>query len=180
MSNPDILGKADKVLRPVLKELHRFPWLQVEGCCAGHKQEDSLWMEIRVLGSSGLSRQSELLRILDSKLLGTDLRLDCLLIYSAGGHEEPVPHGWIYSNLEVFWPARPEWRRSQSMIIEAILSSIEEFSQKVTEPYTSDCAINFCPFCSSSLVRIENIEATGHRYKCGDCDMMWTMIDPLV
>jgi hypothetical protein len=180
MSNPDILGKADKVLRPVLKELHRFPWLEVEGCCAGHKQEDSLWMEIRVLGSSGLSRQSELLRILDSKLLGTDLRLDCLLIYSAGGHEEPVPHGWIYSTVEVFWPARAEWRRSQSMVIEAILSSIEEFSQKVTEPYTSDCAINFCPFCSSSLVRIESIEAAGHRYKCGDCDMMWTMIDPLV
>ena len=180
MSNPDILGKADKVLRPVLKELHRFPWLQVEGCCAGHKQEDSLWMEIRVLGSSGLSRQSELLRILDSKLLGTDLRLDCLLIYSAGGHEEPVPHGWIYSNVELFWPARPEWRRSQSIVIEAILSPIEEFSQKVTEPYTADCAINFCPFCSSSLVRIENIDAAGHRYKCGDCDMMWTMIDPLV
>ena len=94
MSNPDILGRADKILRPVLKELHRFPWLRVEGCCAGHKQEDSLWMEIRVLGSSGLSRLSELLRILDSKLAGTDIRLDCLLIYRAGGPEEPVPHGW--------------------------------------------------------------------------------------
>lgn len=180
MSNPDILGRADKVLRPVLKELNRFPWLSVEGCCAGHKQEDSLWLEVRVLGSSGLSRLSEFLRILDSKLAGTDIRLDCLHIYSAGGPEEPVPHGWIYMNVEVFWPSRPEWRRSQSMIIESMLSSIEEFSSKVSEPYTSDCAINYCPFCSSSLVRIESIEASGHRYKCGDCDMMWTMIDPLV
>jgi len=180
MSNPDILGRADKVLRPVLKELHRFSWLRVEGCCAGHKQEDSLWMEIRVLGSSGLNRLSELLRILDSKLAGTDIRLDCLLIYSAGGPEEPVPQGWIYSTVEVFWPSRPEWRRSQSMIIESILSSIEEFSPKVTEPSQPDCAINHCPFCSSSLIRIENIDTTGHRYKCGDCDMTWTMIDPLV
>jgi len=113
MSNPDILGRADKILRPVLKELHRFPWVSVEGCCAGHKQEDSLWMEVRVLGSSGLNRLSELLRILDSKLLGTDIRLDCLLIYSAGGPEEPVPHGWIYATVEIFWPSRPEWRRSK-------------------------------------------------------------------
>src|SRR5215471_1345219 len=133
MSNPDILGRADKALRPVLKELHRYPWLRVEGCCAGHKQEDSLWMEISVLGSSGLNRLSELLRILDSKLTGTDMRLDCLLIYSAGGPEEPVPHGRIYSTVEVFWPSRPEWRRSQSMIIESILSSIEEFSTKLTD-----------------------------------------------
>src|SRR4029078_11722771 len=96
MSNPDILGKADKILRPVLKELHRFPWLRVEGCCAGHQQEDSLWMEIRVLGSSGLSRLSELLRILDSKLAGTDIRLDCLLIYTARGPEENLPHRWVY------------------------------------------------------------------------------------
>jgi hypothetical protein len=180
MSNPDILGRADKVLRPVLKELNRFPWLRVEGCCAGHKQEDSLWLEVSVLGASGLSRLAELLRILDSKLAGTDIRLDCLFIYSAGGSEEPVPHGWIYQTVEVFWPSRPEWRRSQSMIIESMLSSIEEFSSKVIEPFTPDCAINFCPFCSSSLVRIDNIEAAGHRYKCGDCDMTWTMIDPLV
>jgi hypothetical protein len=180
MSNPDILGRADKALRPVLKELHRFSWLHVEGCCAGHKPEDSLWMEIRVLGSSGLSRLAELLRILDSKLSGTDMRLDCLFIYSAGGQEEPVPHGWIYTTVEIFWPARPDWRRSQSMIVESVLSSIEDFSSKVAEPYTPSCAINYCPFCSSSLVRIESIETAGHRYKCGDCDMMWTMIDPVV
>jgi len=49
MSNPDIIGKSDKVLRPVLKELHRFPWMHVEVCCAGHKPEDSLWLEVRVL-----------------------------------------------------------------------------------------------------------------------------------
>ena len=52
MSNPDILGRADKVLRPVLKELHRFPWLRVEGCCAGHKQEDNLWLEKGVYASN--------------------------------------------------------------------------------------------------------------------------------
>jgi transposase-like protein len=66
------------------------------------------------------------------------------------------------------------------MIIESVMSSIEEFSSKVTEPYVPACAINHCPFCSSSLIRIENIETAGHRYKCGDCDMTWTMIDPLV
>src|SRR5436309_15576799 len=83
MSNSDILGKADRVLRPVLKELGRFSWIRLEGCCAGHKQEDSLWLEINVLGSSGLQRVSELLRILDGKLAGTDCRVDCLLSYSA-------------------------------------------------------------------------------------------------
>jgi hypothetical protein len=180
MSNPDILGRADKVLRPVLKELNRFSWIRVEACCAGHKPEDTLWMEVRVLGASGLSRLAELLRILDSKLAGTDIRLDCLLIYSAGGTSEPVPHGWIYNNIEIFWPPRADWRRSQSMIIESVLSSIEEFSSKVSEPYAPGCAINYCPFCSSSLVRIENIGPAGHRYKCGDCDMSWTMIDPVV
>jgi len=180
MSNPDIIGKSDKVLRPVLKELRRFPWMEVEVCCAGHKPEDSLWLEVRVLGASGLNRLSELLRILDSKLLGTDIRMDCLFIYSAGGPVEPVPHGWIYMTIEVFWPSRPEWRRSQSMVIESTLSSIEEFSAKVVEPFTPECAINYCPFCSSSLVSIDNIGPSGHRYKCGDCDMTWTMIDPVV
>src|ERR1700704_293034 len=102
MSNPDILGRADKVLRPVLKELNRFSWMRAEGCCAGHKPEDSLWLEISVLGASGLSRLSDLLRILDSKLAGTDIRLDCLHIYTAGGPEEPVPHGRIYVTVEVF------------------------------------------------------------------------------
>jgi hypothetical protein len=180
MSNPDILDRADKVLRPVLKELNRFPWLTVEGCCAGHKPEDSLWMEIRVLGSSGLSRLAELLRILDAKMAGTDIRLDCLFIYSAGGPLDPAPHGWIYTTVEVFWPSKPEWRRSQSMIIESVLSSIEEFSSKLAEPFRPDCAINYCPFCSSSFVRIDSIGTAGNRYKCGDCDMAWTMNDPAV
>ncbi len=81
MLNPDILSKADKVLRPVLKELARFPWIRLEGCCAGHKAEDTLWIEVNVLGSSGLRRLSEFLKVLDSKLSGTDCRIDCLLSY---------------------------------------------------------------------------------------------------
>src|SRR2546422_8873668 len=95
MSDSDILSKADRVLRPVLKELGGFPWIRLEGCCAGHKPEDSLWLEINVLGSSGLRRLTELLRILDSKLADTDCRLDCLLSYSAPADVAPVPHGWI-------------------------------------------------------------------------------------
>jgi transposase-like protein len=82
--------------------------------------------------------------------------------------------------VEVFWAAKPEWRRSQSMVIESMLSSIEEFGSRVTEPYQPKCAINYCPFCSSSFVRIDNILAAEHRYRCGDCDMTWTMIDPVV
>ena len=84
MSNSDILSKADKVLRPVLKELEAFSWIRIEGCCAGHKQEDSLWLEINVLGSSGLRRLMEVLKILDGKLSGTDCRVDCLLSYASG------------------------------------------------------------------------------------------------
>ena len=53
MSNSDILSKADKALRPVLKELGRFPWIRLEGCCAGHKPEDSLWLEINILDPPG-------------------------------------------------------------------------------------------------------------------------------
>jgi len=181
MSNPDILGKADKVLRPVLKELGRFSWIRLEGCCAGHKQEDSLWLEVNVLGSSGLRRLMEFLRILDGKLAGTDCRVDCLLSYAAGVDSEPVPHGWIPAAVEVFWPARTDWRRSQTMVIETILSSIEEFSGRLTEQLTPPCAINYCPFCSSSFIRVDTIEASGsHRYRCGDCDMTWTMIDPVL
>src|SRR3954465_8492710 len=82
MANSDILSKADRALRPVLKELGRFAWIRIEGCCAGHKQEDSLWLEINVLGSSGLQKLTELLRLLDGKLSGTDCRVDCLLSYS--------------------------------------------------------------------------------------------------
>src|SRR5262249_57137436 len=82
MSNSDILGKADRALRPVLKELGRFPWIRLEGCCAGHKQEDSLWLEINVLGSTGLQRLGEVLRILDGKHAGTHFRGGYLLSYS--------------------------------------------------------------------------------------------------
>jgi len=180
MSNPDTLGKVDKALRPVLKELHRFPWVRVEACCAGHKPEDSLWLEISVLGASGLDRLAELLRILDAKLSGTDIHMDCLFAYTESGPDSLGIHGWIHMSLEIFWPPRPEWRRSQSMVIEALLSSIEEFSSKAVEPYRADCAINHCPFCSSSLIRIEHIASSGHRYKCDDCDMAWTMNDPVV
>jgi hypothetical protein len=180
MSNSDILSKADKALRPALKELGRFPWLRIEGCCAGHKPEDSLWIEVNVLGSSGLARLTELLRILDTKLTGTDIRVDCLLSYAAV-EEAPVPHGWIPTAVEIFWPARPEWRRSQTMITESLLSSIEEFRSRATEPYKPECAINYCPFCSSSFITIDSIGPSGeHRYHCGDCDVSWSMIDPVV
>ena len=109
MFNPDILNKADKVLRPVLKELASFPWLRLEGCCAGHKADDSLWIEVNVLGSTGLRRLSELLRMLDSKLTGTDCMVECLLSYSAEVEGDPVPHGWIPAAIEVSWPSRGEW-----------------------------------------------------------------------
>src|SRR5262249_23552492 len=122
MSNSDIVSKADRALRPVLKELGRFQWIRLEGCCAGHKQEDTLWIEINVLGASGLQRLAEFLRAFDAKLAGTDCRVDCLLSYSAQG-AGAVPHGWIPTAIEVFWPPRNDWRRSQSMIIETLLSS---------------------------------------------------------
>ena len=66
------------------------------------------------------------------------------------------------------------------MIVETMLSSIEEFSSRLAEPANPRCAINYCPFCSSSFIRIDTIEAPGHRYRCGDCDMTWTMIDPAI
>jgi hypothetical protein len=181
MSNPDILSKADKLLRPVLKQLGTFPWIRIEGCCAGHKQEDSLWLEINVLGSSGLRRLMEVLRILDGKLSGTECRVDCLLSYQSSPELPLAPHGWIPTGIEVFWPSRSDWRRSQTMIVETLLSSIEEFSSRLTEPSKTSCAINYCPFCSSSFVRIDVIEKSGdHRYRCEDCDMTWTMIDPAI
>ena len=180
MSNSDILSKADRALRPVLKELGRFPWVRIEGCCAGHKQEDSLWLEINVLGSSGLHRLTELLRILDGKLSGTECRLDCLLSYSAPADIPAAPHGWIPTAIEIFWPSRNDWRRSQSMIIETMLSSIAECSSRLTEPANPPCAINYCPFCSSSFIRVDTIEKAGNLYRCGDCDMTWTMIGPAI
>jgi hypothetical protein len=180
MSNSDILSKADRALRPVLKELGRFSWIRIEGCCAGHKPEDSLWLEINVLGSSGLQRLTEFLRALDAKLSGTECRLDCLLSYSAPVDAPATPHGWIPAAIEVFWPSRADWRRSQSMIVETMLSSIEEFSSRLAEQANPSCAINYCPFCSSSFIRVDTIEAPGTRYRCGDCDMTWTMIDPAI
>src|ERR1043165_1678110 len=91
MSNSDILSKADRVLRPVLKELGRFSWVRIEGCCAGHKPEDNLWLEVNILGSSGIARLMELLRILDMKLAGTDIRVDCLLSYAEPDDVAPIP-----------------------------------------------------------------------------------------
>jgi len=180
MSNSDILSKADRALRPVLKELGRFPWIRLEGCCAGHRPEDSLWLEINLLGASGLQRLTDLLKILDGKLAGTDCRLDCLLSYSTPVDTPAPPHGWIPTAIEVFWPSRADWRRSQSMIIETLLSSIEEFSGRLAEPAKTSCAINYCPFCSSSFIRVDTVEKGGNRYRCGDCDMNWTMVDPAV
>jgi hypothetical protein len=180
MSNSDILSKADRALRPVLKELGGFPWIRLDGCCAGHKQEDSLWLEINVLGSSGLQRLTELLRILDRKLSGTECRVDCLLSYAAPPEVPATPHGWIPTAIEVFWPSRNDWRRSQSMIIESLLSSLEEFSGRPGEPVNPPCAINYCPFCSSSFIRVDTLEKSGNRYRCGDCDMTWTMLDPAI
>ena len=95
MSNPDILSKADKALRPVLKELSAFPWIRIDGCCAGHKPEDTLWLEINVLGSSGLRKLMEVLKILDGKLSGTECRVDCLLSYASGPDIASPPHGWM-------------------------------------------------------------------------------------
>ena len=180
MSNSDILSKADRALRPVLKELGRFPWIRVEGCCAGHKQEDTLWLEINVLGASGLQRLTELLRVFDTKLAGTDCRVDCLLSYSVPAGIPSMPHGWIPTAIEVFWPPRNDWRRSQSMIVETLLSSIEESSNRLTQTENPPCAINYCPFCSSSFIRVEVLEKSGNQYRCGDCDMTWTMIEPSV
>jgi hypothetical protein len=180
MSNSDILSKADRVLRPVLKELGGLSWIRLEGCCAGHKPEDSLWLEINILGSSGLRKLTEFLRIFDGKLAGTDCRVDCLLSYGSSVDGPAAPHGWIPTAIEVFWPSRNDWRRSQSMIIETMLSSLEEFRGRLAEPANPPCAINYCPFCSSSFVRVDNIEKSGHRYRCGDCDMTWTMVDPVV
>jgi predicted Zn finger-like uncharacterized protein len=101
------------------------------------------------------------------------------LSYSRETEEEATPHGWTPAAIEVFWPPRAEWRRSQSMVVEAMLSSIEEFSSRIDDTSRSEGAINYCPFCSSSFVRIESIGATDHKYRCGDCDMTWTMTDPV-
>jgi hypothetical protein len=181
MSNSDILGKADKALRPVLQEMGRFPWIRLEACCAGHRQEDNLWLEINVLGFSGLRHLQDMLRILDGKLSGTDCRVDCFLSYAAAVDAPAGPHGWIPTAVEVSWPPRADWKRSQSMVVETMLSSIAEFGSRLNEDPRPGGAINYCPFCSSAFIRIDVIDKSGsHRYRCGDCDMAWTMIDPVV
>ena len=92
-----------------------------------------------------------------------------------------MPHGWIPAAIEIFWPPVANWRRSQAMVIEGMLSSVEEFNTRQAEPANPPCAINYCPFCSSSLIRFETIDKSGtHRYRCGDCDVTWTMIDPVI
>jgi hypothetical protein len=179
MSNSDLLGKTDKALRPVLKELGRFPWIRIEGGCAGHKQEDTLWIEINVLGLTGLNRLTELLGILDTKLAGTEIRVDCLLNHGSVAEEPPVAHGWVSTAVEIFWGPKQEWRRSQSMVVESLLSSIEDFRSRSRDTVKPEGAINFCPFCSSSFIRIDNIGAGDHKYRCGDCEMTWTMTDPV-
>ena len=180
MSNSDILSKADKALRPVLKELGRFSWIRIEGCCAGHKPEDNLWIEVNVLGLSGLERLMELMRVLDGKLAGSELRIDCLLSYGAP-EDEPMAHGWIPVALEIFWPAGSEWRRNQTLIVEGWMSSIEEFGPRGTSQAERQCAINYCPFCSSSFIRIDAMPRPGEvRYRCGDCEITWSMTDPTV
>jgi hypothetical protein len=166
--------------------------LKVTGCCAGHQPEDSVWFETEVRGTSGLHRLMEWLRVLEGKLAGTNCRTDCLVNYSdsqdgypAGEYGEEaetesaqIPHGWIPITLETFWPVKDDWRRGQALIIEALLSSVEEFGDRIDSDYEPDGALNYCPFCSSSFVRLDGFESSGHRYRCGDCETSWTMIDP--
>ncbi len=193
MSNPDLLNQADRILRPVLIKLADIPWLNVTACCAGHQPEESVWFETEVRGNSGLQQMMEWLRILEGKLSGTGCRTDCMVNYSdsregenveetpPGDAEEiapRIPHGWFPIVMETFWPAKDDWRHGQALIIEALLSSVEEFRGQIVAEYKPDGAINYCPFCSSSFVRLDSFESSGHRYKCGDCETAWTMIDP--
>jgi len=194
MSNPDLLNQADRILRPVLVKLADIPWLRVTGCCAGHQPEDSVWFETEIRGTSGLQRLMEWLRVLEGKLSGTNCRTDCLISYSDshdpdavadgygadldGSDAVPTPHGWFPITLETFWPPKEDWRRGQALIIEALLSSMEEFGDRFDAEFEPDGALNYCPYCSSSFVRLESFESTGQRYKCGDCETSWTMIDP--
>jgi hypothetical protein len=196
MSNPDLLNQADRILRPVLIKFADISWLKVTGCCAGHQPEDSVWFETEVRGNSGLQRLMEWLRVLEGKLAGTKCRTDCLISYSNGPEGEaalegsgsdadesemsPTPHGWFPITLETFWAPDEDWRRGQALIIESLLSSIEEFGDKIDAPFESDGALIYCPFCSSSFVRLANFETIGHRYNCGDCETSWTMIEPTI
>jgi len=178
MSNPDLLNQADSILRPVLRKLARIPWMKVTGCCAGHQPDDSVWFEFEVRGTSGLLSLMEWLRVLDSKLAGTECRTDCLLNYGSAPEESGTPHGWFPISVETFWSARDDWRRGQALVVEAVLSSVEELGDKLETGVKPEGALNYCPFCSSSFVRLESFESDGHRYVCGDCETAWTMIDP--
>lgn len=178
MSNPDLLNQADAILRPILRKLTLIPWLDVTGCCAGHRPEESVWFELHVRGTSGLRGMMDFLRILEAKLSGTDCRSDCLVNYSAHPEAAPVAHGWFPISVETFWPDKDDWRRGQALIVEAFLSSLEEFGEGADVEVEPEGALNYCPFCSSSFVRLDSFEAAGHRYRCGDCETTWTMIDP--
>ena len=178
MSNPDLINEADKILRPVLRKLAPVPWMDVTGCCAGHQPEESVWFELQVRGNSGLWQLVELLRVLEGKLAGTDCRTDCVINYGSEAEAPNVQHGWVPLIVEIFWPSKDDWRRGQALIVEALSSSVEEFGEDISIEFEPEGAINYCPFCSSSFVRLDSFEATGHRYRCGDCDKPWTMIDP--
>ena len=90
MSNSDILSKADRALRPVLKELGRFPVDPVRRLLRGAQTRRHLWLEINVLGSSGLAAAyRSFCRFFDTKLAGTDCRVDCLLeLFRSGGRHQ--------------------------------------------------------------------------------------------
>lgn len=194
MSNPDLLNQADRILRPVLIKLAEIPWLKVTGCCAGHQPEESVWFETEIRGISGLQRMMEWLRVLEGKLIGTNCRTDCLVSYSEDINTETVnddlgnisddpkavrtPYGWFPITIETFWPPKEDWRRGQALIIEALLSSVEEFGDQIEADCEPDGALNYCPYCSSSFVRLDKFVAAGQRYKCRDCNTSWTMIDP--
>ena len=178
MSNPDLLNQADSILRPVLRKLSGLSWLEVTGCCAGHQPEDCVWFELDLRGTSGIGRMMELLRVLDLKLADTDCRTDCLVNYREDSDAPQSPHGWFSLTAEIFWPAKDDWRRGQALIVESLLSSVEDFGDKIDAEFESEGAITYCPFCSSSFVRLESLEASGHRYRCGDCESSWTMIEP--
>ena len=180
MSNPDLLNQADRVLRPLLGKLTEILWLKVAACCAGHQAEDSVWLELHVRGTSGLLRMMGLLRVLEGKLAGTDCRTDCLVNYGSDPDGVDAPHGWFPITIETFWPAKDDWRRGQALIIEALLSSVEEFGNSSDAEFEPEGAVNYCLFCSSSFVRLESFESSGHRYRCGDCESSWIMVDPTI
>ena len=119
--------------------------------------------------------------MLDSKLTGTDCSVECLLRYNAELEGDPVPHGWIPAAVEVSWPPNGDWRHSQAMVIETMLSSIEEFN-RLTETSNPPCAASIiAPSAHRLLSSWLRLRLLGnHIYRCGDCDMNWTMIDPVI